>query len=78
MCKQISSNSFKNEINYKLFTYKSYILLIKSIWLPSKIFISHSKSVIFISHGKNVIFIPHPKNVIFIPHPKNVSFNETS
>ena len=24
MCKQISSNSFKNEITYKLFTYKSY------------------------------------------------------
>ena len=25
MCKQISSNSSKNEITYKLFTYKSYM-----------------------------------------------------
>ena len=25
VCKQISSNSFKNEINYKLFSYKSYM-----------------------------------------------------
>ena len=24
LCKQISSNLFKNEITYKLFTYKSY------------------------------------------------------
>ena len=24
VCKQISSDSFKNEITYKLFTYKSY------------------------------------------------------
>ena len=27
MCKQISSNSFKNEITNKLFTYKSYAYL---------------------------------------------------
>ena len=25
LCKQISSNSFKNEIIYKLFTYKSHV-----------------------------------------------------
>ena len=27
MCKQISSNSFKNEITYKLFPYKSYMYI---------------------------------------------------
>ena len=27
VCKQISSNSFKNEITYKLFTYKSYMYI---------------------------------------------------
>ena len=25
VCKQISSDSFKNKITYKLFTYKSYV-----------------------------------------------------
>ena len=25
MCKEISSNSYKNKITYKLFAYKSYI-----------------------------------------------------
>ena len=27
VCKQIRSNSFKNEITYKLFTYKSYMYM---------------------------------------------------
>ena len=27
MCKQVSYNSFKNEITYKLFTYKSYMYI---------------------------------------------------
>ena len=27
MCKQISSNSFENEITYKLFDYKSYMCI---------------------------------------------------
>ena len=26
-CKQMSSDSFKNNVNYKLFTYKSYIYI---------------------------------------------------
>ena len=30
-CKQISSNSFKNEIIYKQFTYNLYAYLIKSV-----------------------------------------------
>ena len=27
MCKQISSNSFKNEIAYQIFIYKSYVYI---------------------------------------------------
>ena len=27
MCKQITSNTFKNEITYKLFNYKSYMYI---------------------------------------------------
>ena len=46
MYKQVSSALLKI-VAYKLFIYRSSTLSVKSIWKPSKIFISHPKRVIF-------------------------------